>query len=136
MKLKLLDGKLIPADLDSQAEVNKLVNGGTYELRLVDSGITDAQRRATHKFFKDISKHLNDNGYTMSIILKDGAPWGQDGMDFKSRIWKVMVEALYGKKSSEKLNPDEVNEVYMAVCAALADKGVGDIPTFPTWRGE
>ena len=135
--MKITKGKglsILNPDKEFMEIWNGLKEGDVIDLSTAKKGITDAQRNATHKWFELVSNHLNETGNTMDIVLKDGALWARRGLDFKDKIWRPTAQATYGVKSTEDLTPAQVNEIFEAVCAGLAMKGVGDIPGFPSWH--
>jgi hypothetical protein len=143
MKFSLRSGSLLPADTEARQFLERMQSGQTVDLVLAPKpSITDPQRNASHKWFKQVSDLFNEKGLTMDVILRKGVYWNTTGMDFKERIWKVGVGFLFGKNSSEKLEVEEVNDVYEWVCSGIYEtleaKQIDGLvlPPFPSWHNQ
>ena len=75
---------------------------------------SDAQRRALHKLFTDISNTLNEHGVTLKDLLlafgeDDVAPTG----DNIKAIWKSQLKRMYYKDSTNDQITSEINTIFM-----------------------
>lgn len=133
MKLELTIDR--ESGLESALEdIRQFSRGGFVEItvRRADDGITDKQRRAEHKYFRMLAKHLNDNNFPQQVVLSH-RPDKQWDMDSVKAMWRDLAGALFGVKSTEDVPHDKVNEVYERLSHFLATKvGVPDLPEFPS----
>jgi len=84
-----------------------------------------------HKYCRDLAQALNDAGYM--AVSKDEEkqyPW-KEGLEIsfsmelvKERMWKPILEALEGMRSTEEQNTVMVGEVFEELNRIMADKGI------------
>ena len=79
---------------------------------------TDQQRKAIEVYCRILAEILNDAGLDQPVVLGkmlEGVelPWDQEKV--KNDIWRVIQQALLGKKSTTNLTREEVSEVYDTV---------------------
>ena len=97
--------------------------------------MTPQQRKAMHKYCRDLAKALDDAGY-MAVAkperdIGDGRqqfPW-KEGIDVsfsmeivKENIWKTVLAAMEGKDSTEDQNTVDVMEVYEQINRHMGEK--------------
>jgi hypothetical protein len=72
---------------------------------------TTKQNAAMHVWFKEVADECVNNGVTMNSILMKVAEMQVDELMIKSLFRKIGLKK-YGKDSTTKLNPMEVNRIY------------------------
>ena len=98
--------------------------------------MTVQQRKAMHKYCRDLAKALDEAGY-MAVAkpgtrdIGDGRqqfPW-KEGIDVsfsmeivKENIWKTVLAAMEGKDSTEDQNTVNVMEVYEQINRHMGEK--------------
>ena len=111
-------GQLIPYSDDDENAVNKLKDGiYTVDMKNMDMR-TVLQNAALHKWFSMVSEALNDRGLSKVKVLKVDVMWSPGGV--KEDLWKPIQKAVLDKKSTTKLNKDEIDSVYDTLNSALA----------------
>lgn len=123
MKIALIktDEGLIPYSDEDKEAYNKLKGGAIYESEIKDMDMrTLAQNRAMHKYFTLLSEEFNRGGLTVSKLLKVTVMWTPTAV--KELLWKPIQEAVLDKKSTAKLNKDEVIKVYDVLNLTLAER--------------
>lgn len=144
MKFLHVSGNLIPHDMETRAEMGKLAHQDTLELFTLpqaremlgvhDKGITDPQRNAYHKWLRLVAEEMNSQGITLDMILEKKTLDVDSTMEaLKETVWKPAVQALFQVDSSEKLEPKQVNDVYI-VCDRFFSKHWNISIPFPDWR--
>lgn len=123
MKIALIktDEGLIPYSDEDKEAYNKLKGGAIYESEIKDMDMrTLAQNRAMHKYFTLLSEEFNRGGLTVSKLLKVTVMWTPTAV--KELLWKPIQEAVLDKKSTAKLNKDEVIKVYDVLNLTLGER--------------
>ena len=91
--------------------------------------MTVQQRKAMHKFCRDLAKALDDAGYMASTKVEERQfPW-KDGFEqsftmeiVKDHMWKPVLAAMEGKDSTEEQNTVMVQEVYEQINRHMGEK--------------
>ena len=91
--------------------------------------MTPQQRKAMHKFCRNLAEALNDAGYMAMTGDEDRQfPW-KDGFEIsftmeivKENIWKTVLAAMEGKDSTEDQNTVDVMEVYEQINRHMGEK--------------
>lgn len=109
---------------------------GSYSVHLSsEKEKTDAQRSSLHIWCRQLAKVFNDAGLDMKAVLHEDAdiPWTEHSV--KENIYKPVLKALTGKKSTEDQSTTDPSEVREVICRHLANNeataGV-EIPPWPT----
>lgn len=76
---------------------------------------TGQQRKAIEVYCRELAKAFNDKGLDQRAVMakmKDGVeiPWRQESV--KANLFKPIVDSLFGKDSTTKLERPEVSRVY------------------------
>lgn len=85
---------------------------------------TIRQNSALHKYFTMLANALNDAGLDMRHTFFREIELQWSDYTVKERLWRHVQEALYGKKSTTKLEREEVSEVYKQIDKKMLEKGV------------
>ena len=127
MKIAIIKGKafeyredntLIPVD-DCILEVKeKKVNSRTL-----------AQNRSIHLYCKQVAQALNNNGHTVTAVLKPEIQFSM--ITVKEQLYKPILSALRGKESTTQITSKEMNDVYDVMNKALGERFGISIP-FPS----
>ena len=81
---------------------------------------TGTQNRSIHLYFKLLAYELNEAGFdVMKTLSHDVAiPWNEHLI--KELIWRKVQKAMTDKRSTTKLNTDEVGKIYETINRHLA----------------
>lgn len=98
---------------------------------------TDQQRKAIEVYCRMLSQCLNIAGYDQRKVfdlMKDGVeiPWSKETA--KDNLWKPVQDAMFKKKSTTELEPEEVNKVYEVLNRWTGEK-LGITVEFPNRHG-
>jgi len=129
LTLKLENGYLTPYDNEAKKSLEGLKNG-IYEVSINNMDLrTLQQNRALHKYFSMLSEAFNEQGQTVPKVLKIETRWTPEAV--KELLWKPIQLSVVKKKSTAKLNKDEINKVYEVLSMALG-KRMGIYVEFPS----
>ncbi len=124
MKIALIkteDNALIPYSDDDRESLKKLKDGAIFETDIKNMDMrTLTQNRALHKYFSLLSENFNRGGLTVSKLLKVTVNWTPTAV--KELLWRPIQEAVLNKKSTAKLNKDEVIKVYDVLNLTLSER--------------
>lgn len=94
---------------------------------------TVTQNNAMHKYFELLAQALNDAGYDMKVMIelapKMSADWTKTAV--KEKIWKEFQDAMLSKKSTTKLETEEVSKIYENVNRRISELTGVTVP-FPS----
>lgn len=76
---------------------------------------TGSQNRSIHLYFKLLAYELNEAGFdVMKTMNQDIAiPWNEHLI--KELIWRKVQKAMTDKRSTTKLNTDEISKIYETI---------------------
>lgn len=121
-------GQLIPYSIDDKNSLSNLKDG-IYSVDVKNMDMrTIKQNSAMHAYFSLLAQAFNDSGQTISKVIKVDVEWTPDTV--KEILWKPIMQAVLKKKSTTKLNKDEIDKVYDVLNRALSEK-VGVSVPFP-----
>jgi len=128
--LKKEFGQLVPYSQADKEALDGLADGAVYEVDIKNMDIrTLQQNKALHKFFSILAGVLNNSGQEIVKVIKVDTAWSDASV--KELLWRpVMIQQL-DKKSTTKLNKDEVSKVYDTLNRALSIKCGVSVP-FPS----
>jgi hypothetical protein len=117
-------------------EVEKLVTKGDIEVKKLSNSYTAKQRRALHLWCKQLAEALNDAGmHRIKVSPLDGSQvelnWCKDSV--KLDIYKFVLDALTGKKSTEDQDSVNPSDVAAHITRHFASKGFV-CPAWPSYR--
>src|SRR3990167_11419155 len=95
---------------------------------------TNTQNNSLHLLFSQISKECMDKGIDMREIVRKEVPIQCTPENIKW-LWKLLQEALFGKKSTTELKKSgEIEIVYDNFNAIITERTKGEIslPPFPS----
>lgn len=87
------------------------------------------QNRAIHLYCKHVAEALNNNGHTVTAVLKPEVKFSM--LTVKEQLYKPILSALRGKNSTAQATTSEMNNVYDVMNKALSEKFGVHIP-FPS----
>jgi len=126
---KIEMGQLLPYSIDDKNSLSKLKDG-VYEVDIKNMDMrTIKQNSAMHKYFTMLSDKLNEGGLSIAKTLKVDIDWTPTAV--KDLLWRPIQESVLNKKSTTKLNKDEITKVYDVLNMALGQK-FGISLEFPT----
>jgi hypothetical protein len=131
--IKIEHGYIVPYSSDD-VEKLKTFDSGIYEVDIKNMDLRSlAQNRALHLWCSQIAYTLNNSGLYVSQIIKAETEWNMNKV--KENIFKAVVESLYDKKSTTKLNKNEFDKIIDTITLALGNKGIS-VPPFPSYDDE
>ena len=137
MKFRLVNGTLIAASEDAQALLDKFISGSVLELEEADSpskSITGQQRKALRKWERLVAQEMIYEGITMDKVLESKPLKVDPTMELlHESVIKPICLAMFDKTSTEKLEPKEVNEIYVVADRFFKTNFNISIP-FPQWE--
>lgn len=90
--------------------------------------ITNQQRKATHKYFEEVARELNNQGIDVQVLVKnlrvDATP------EMIKNIYRAIGKEKFGITSTEELTTSQVTQCYEEMNRLLAS--VGCYITFPS----
>jgi hypothetical protein len=110
-----------------KVEFERLLDGGfTFEVKKVSTSRSSQQNRALHMFFTIISQQLNEMGleYTYSGLTKKQISIMYTPHLVKEFVWRPIQIALFGIKSTTKLDTDQINKIIDVLTKFFGDRGV------------
>ena len=118
------DGKLIfnqPKLLENDL---RLLDGKklTVEIKLFKKTRTSLQNRSLHLWFTQLAQALNDAGYDMRKVIKADFDISWTDYNVKEYLFRPVMKALYGHKSTKQLTTVEIDKVYMLVDKTIAER--------------
>jgi hypothetical protein len=117
-------------------EVENLLLTNDIEVKKLSNSYTAKQRRALHLWCKQLAGSLNDAGmHRIKISPLDGSQvelnWCKDSV--KLDIYKFVLDALTGKKSTEDQDSVNPSDVAAHITRHFASKGFV-CPAWPSYR--
>jgi len=95
-----------------------------------DKQRTIRQNSSLHLYFTQLAEAFNDAGYDIKKTLSQDIAHPWTGVLIKELLWRVAQDSYLGKKSTTRLNKDEVSKVYDIVNRFVGEKFGIHIP-FP-----
>lgn len=89
------------------------------------------QNKSLHLYFEHLASELNDAGLDMRKTLKPGVeiPWSAKTV--KEYIWRPIMTAQLGKKSTTELETTDIDLVFNTITRHLANR-FGLVVEFPS----
>ena len=115
---------------------NKLIGSipdGIYELKKFSQSRSLSQNKALWLWFTMVAETLNDGGMDIRTFIREEIeiPWSKDSVH--DLLWIKLQIAMTGKKSTTKINTQEINKI-MDVIIREADKRSIELPPFPSFE--
>ena len=122
MKVEIKYGKII-----------NLVADGIYELKKFSQSRSLSQNKALWLWFTMVAETLNDGGMDIRTFIREEIeiPWSKDSVH--DLLWIKLQIAMTGKKSTTKINTQEINKI-MDVIIREAGKRSVELPPFPSFE--
>jgi len=83
--------------------------------------ITNQQRKATHKYFEEVARELNNQGIDVQVLVKnlrvDATP------EMIKNIYRAIGKEKFGITSTEELTTSQVTQCYEEMNRLLASEG-------------
>lgn len=83
--------------------------------------ITNQQRKATHKYFDEVARELNNQGIDVQVLVKnlrvDATP------EMMKNIYRAIGKEKFGITSTEELTTGQVTQCYEEMNRLLASVG-------------
>jgi len=84
--------------------------------------ITSQQRKATHKYFEEVARELNNQGIDVKVLVAslrvDATP------EMMKNIYRSIGKEKFGITSTEELTPSQVTQCYEEMNRLLASVGI------------
>jgi hypothetical protein len=107
---------------------------GTKELIFRDkkSTRTSKQNAALHLWFDQLAKALNDDGFDMRAVISKDIMWTP--YNVKEYLWRPTQKALFGTKSTTRLNKTEQIDKIFDVINKVVGERCGIFIPFPSYE--
>jgi len=91
---------------------------------------TEQQNKALHKWYAQLAKALNDDGFDMRVLIDKeiDIPWS--AYTIKEHLWRPLQDAMFGKKSTTKLYTKEIDIIYDVINKTVGERTNIHVP-FP-----
>lgn len=101
------------------------------DIQNVKQSKTEKQFKALHLWFKLLADELNEKGFDQKKIIQVDIPWNEYSV--KERLWRPTQMTMTGKKSTTRLNRNEIDPIYDVINRAIIErtKGKVEVPPFP-----
>ena len=83
---------------------------------------TATQNRALHLWFTQLAKALNDDGFDMRTVIKEGIDIFWSAHTIKNHLWRPVQKIYLGKESTTELENSEVSEIYDIINRTVGEK--------------
>lgn len=123
--------KITVTVIDEVLQFKQLPNfkDGNYEIEIKNIDLrTQAQNSALWLWLTQIANRLNNENIPTTQILKADVNWNKDKV--KNMFFDPIIDMLYNKKSSTKLNKDEFELIILTMTKAFGGRGI-ELPSFP-----
>jgi hypothetical protein len=134
IRLKKAMHFFFPADAESKEAFLKLPLDCVVEVDTdgPESPKTAKQRASLHVWCEQMAELLNALGLDQRKVLKPSVeiPWSKDAV--KSLIYKPVLDAMTGKKSTEDMNTVEPTQVLEVIARHMAQNHSVTIPDWPS----
>ena len=92
---------------------------------------TTQQNKSLHLLFSMIAQELTDAGYDMRKTLKPGIEIPSSAHTVKEYLFRPIMKAQLGKKSTTELNTKDIDLVFNTLARHLSEK-LGIVIDFPS----
>jgi len=114
-------GVLVPYSKSDKEAIDSFDDGAVYQIDIANIDIrTIQQNKALHKYFSILASVLNNSGQEITKVIKIDTPWSATSV--KELLWRPVMMQQLDKKSTTKLNKDEVTKVFDTLNRALSVK--------------
>lgn len=83
---------------------------------------TTAQNRALHLMFDNLATELTNAGLDMRKTLREDIQIQWDGRMVKEYIWRPVMQAQLGKKSTTEMTTGDIDKVFDTICHHIGEK--------------
>lgn len=116
-------GSLLPYNQTEKDKIDKLKDDVVYEVDVKTMDMrTLQQNKLIHVFCNNVASALNNQGKYITDVIQYETQWSMQKV--KDLIYRPVMEKIYDKKSTTKLNRDELNDIFDTVIKALASKKI------------
>ena len=122
MKVEIKYGKIINPVAD-----------GIYELKKFSQSRSLSQNKALWLWFTMVAETLNDGGMDIRTFIREEIeiPWSKDSVH--ELLWIKLQIAMTGKKSTTKINTQEINKIMDVIIRTAGERSV-ELPPFPSFE--
>lgn len=117
------DGKLL---IDLNGKVQDFLTkheGERIEIVVQPKTRTNTQNNALHLYFALLAEALDEAGYDLRSVIKEGIPIRITPFAVKEYIWRPTQKAMLGKESTTKLTRgQEIDLVYDVINRAVGER--------------
>lgn len=93
---------------------------------------TPKQNNALHLYFTLLAQALDEAGYDLRSVVKDGVPLKFTPYAVKEYLWRPTQERMFGKESTTKLSKnEEIDGVYDVINRVVGERTGISVP-FPS----
>ena len=118
------DGKIVfnnprPLEKDLRLLEGKKLN---IEIKIFKKTRTSLQNRSLHLWFTQLAEALNDAGYDMRKVIKGEFPITWTDYNVKEYLFRPVMNAHFGYKSTKQLKTADIDKIYMAIDKTIAER--------------
>lgn len=92
---------------------------------------TARQNNALHLYLEQLATALREGGFDLKSVLKQDADIPCTPENLKENVWRKVQIAMFNKKSTTKLETDEVSKIYEVVDKTISERTGVTLP-FPS----
>ena len=92
------------------------------EIKKIKKTRSSQQNKSLHLWFTLLAEALNDAGYDMKSLIREGIKIPCTDYYLKKEIFKPTILQMYGKESTSQLTTKEITEVYEFVDKVIAER--------------
>jgi len=83
---------------------------------------TSQQNRALHLYFTLLATELNNAGFDMRKVIREGIdiPWSKDTV--KEYLWRPVQKVMFGKKSTTQLKTTDIDKIFDVVNRHIGER--------------
>ena len=83
---------------------------------------TGPQNNSLHLWLTQLAKELNDAGFDLKSITREGYKIPCTMNNLKEEIWRPTQISLFGKKSTTKVSTTQIQEIYLVIDKAISER--------------
>ena len=108
-----------------EIKYGKIINpvaDGIYELKKFSQSRSISQNKALYLWFRLEAEALNDAGFDMKKTIRQDIdiPWTPESV--KLYLWKPVMEAMFQKSSTAKLESGEINKIFDVITREIGGR--------------
>lgn len=125
------NGKIIPHSDGFKQDLSQFEGKEvSIEIEKIKRKRTNQQNRALHLWFEHVAEQLNNAGMDMRKLIRPEVEISWTPYSVKEYLWRPLQETMTGKKSTTKLNTEEIDTIYEMINRVISERAHVHVP-FP-----